>query len=455
MAFTLGGPQMRTSIEAHLVLGSTSHVEHQYQRATFRGDRCTVVGGYQYTFLHHDHERFVCIICKNVAKDIHQVTCCGKHLCRECLDRCRLQSELCPHCRNPDLKNYIFPDTSANQRVLSLMINCPNRSNGCSWQGEVREADAHLRNRCECLFVKCDCGQDVLKREQKHHMFQVCGLRWSNCPDCNEQGKYRWLTTEHEAACLGKVIDCPNEGCGEKVKRCEIAEHQKKCAKEKVRCQHHELLGCKELMSRENLTAHEQERLRRHLQMAEARIKQLEVHHKEEVQYSKAERVPQVFQIESFHSQFEQKIVWESKGFYSDCLGYKMCLKVHLNGSGCGTDTHISYFLHLMPGVYDEDLPWPFEGKVVVEVLNQLENGKHSTHEKQFLAHQEMEYNKRVCGKRMNEIGLGEPRFFPHRDLVPKPESNINYVKDGSLYIRVQKIEVYSVPQAWLRPAHC
>ena len=439
----------------HGVRGTHSRpfVERRFQQTTISEGSCSVVGGYQYTFLDPDHaEQFLCVICRNVAKDIYQVTCCGQHFCKECLQNCRrTRGECCPHCRRENLQSNHFPDTSAKKMVLSLMVKCPMADNGCSWKGDVRSVECH-NSQCDYTLVRCVCGKEVMKRDQEKHNIEECGLRMTNCQDCNQRGNYTWLET-HEGNCPAKLVNCPNQGCDVMVKRCELAEHQKVCAKEKVACQH-SWLGCKEVLPRENQTVHDQQDLVRHLEMAEARIKQLENPNRDEFLCSKVQRVPITFRIESFQNLLEQKQAWKSDGFYSDVHGYKMCLMVHLNGTGCGADSHISYFLHLMPGAYDEELPWPFQGKIVVHVLNQLEDTKHSRHEKQFLSHVPTEYNKRVCGKAMNEVGLGEPRFFPHRDLAPKEGSNINYVKDGSLYIQVSKIEVYSVPQSWLRGYH-
>ena len=450
-----GHPPIRQTMDGHQIRGppSGTFVERRFQQTTLSGGSCSIVGGYQYTFLDPNHELFLCIICKNVAKDIYQVTCCGKHLCKDCLQSCRVhQGELCPHCRTENLHKNHFPDTSANKKVLSLMVSCPNSDKGCSWKGEVRNVECHMTH-CNYCLVKCGCGEKVMKCNQQKHNSDECGLRMTNCPNCNERGNYTWLATSHGEVCPGKVINCPNQGCDVTAKRYELAKHLETCTKAKVACQH-SWLGCKEVVSRENQTLHEQQQLRQHLEMAEAWIKQLENPNRDEYLCSKVERVPITFKIEAIQSKLDAKEVWQSEGFYSDIRGYKMCLRVHLNGTGCGADTHISYFLHLMPGLYDDDLPWPFQGKVVVQVLNQMEDGKHSRHEKQFLSHIPTEYNKRVCGKAMNEVGLGEPRFLPHRDLTPKPESNINYVKDGSLYVQVHKIEVYSVPQSWLRVFH-
>lgn len=53
--------------------------------------------------------------------------------------------------------------------------------------------------------------------------------------------------------------------------------------------------------------------------------------------------------------------------FYTSKYGYKMCLRVYLNGDGTGRGTHLSLFFVVMKGPNDALLRWPFNQKVGVE----------------------------------------------------------------------------------------
>ena len=66
-----------------------------------------------------------------------------------------------------------------------------------------------------------------------------------------------------------------------------------------------------------------------------------------------------------------------SPPFYSHPHGYKLCIRVYANGHGKGKDTHISIFANLMRGDYDNDLQWPFECDIVVQLLNWREDNHH------------------------------------------------------------------------------
>ncbi|KAG8518663.1 LOW QUALITY PROTEIN: TNF receptor-associated factor 2, partial [Galemys pyrenaicus] len=53
-----------------------------------------------------------------------------------------------------------------------------------------------------------------------------------------------------------------------------------------------------------------------------------------------------------------------SPAFYTSRYGYKMCLRVYLNGDGTGRGTHLSLFFVVMKGPHDALLRWPFNQKV-------------------------------------------------------------------------------------------
>ena len=64
-----------------------------------------------------------------------------------------------------------------------------------------------------------------------------------------------------------------------------------------------------------------------------------------------------------------------SAPFYTDRFGYRMCLRVYLDGDGSGKGRYISYFLTIMKGEYDALLEWPFQLTVTLTMINQKGNG--------------------------------------------------------------------------------
>ena len=57
--------------------------------------------------------------------------------------------------------------------------------------------------------------------------------------------------------------------------------------------------------------------------------------------------------------------------FYTSRHGYKMCAMVYLNGDGMGKGTHLSFYFVVMKGPLDALLPWPFNQKVSLTIINQ------------------------------------------------------------------------------------
>jgi len=97
---------------------------------------------------------------------------------------------------------------------------------------------------------------------------------------------------------------------------------------------------------------------------------------------------------------------WYSAPFYTHVCGYKMCIRVKAAGHGSGKGTHLSVFIHLMCGEYDEFLQWPFRGEVTVQLLNKrkLKDGWHVQKSMQMI---DSKACIRVVDRRVNVLGFG------------------------------------------------
>ena len=115
-----------------------------------------------------------------------------------------------------------------------------------------------------------------------------------------------------------------------------------------------------------------------------------------------------------------------SAPFYTSRDGYKMCGRVYLNGDGPGKGTHLSFFLVIMKGDCDDFLPWPFEKKVTVLLLNQNSGPDIA---QAFFPNYKLSHYQRPQSD-MN-IASGCPTLAPVSVL-----SNPSYVKDDALFIK-------------------
>ena len=150
-------------------------------------------------------------------------------------------------------------------------------------------------------------------------------------------------------------------------------------------------------------------------------------------------KLPFHFIMNEFKSKKENDVEWYSPPFYTHTHGYKMCIRVNANGYWRGKGTHISVSVFVMKGPYDDDLLWPFQGAVTIQLLNQLEDSNHHAHTIDFIetTHPTV-INKVISGKKA-DIGWGTHIFLPHTRLNFNSKINCQYLKYDQLNFRVSK----------------
>ncbi len=119
-----------------------------------------------------------------------------------------------------------------------------------------------------------------------------------------------------------------------------------------------------------------------------------------------------------------------SQPFYTHKYGYKMCSRVYLNGDGMGKTTHVSLFFVIMRGEYDALLPWPFQQKVTLYLLDQ---GVERRHLSDHFHPDPSSSSFRKPQTEMN-IASGCPLFVSH-SVLENPTNN--YLQDDTIFIKV------------------
>ena len=155
---------------------------------------------------------------------------------------------------------------------------------------------------------------------------------------------------------------------------------------------------------------------------------------------------PIEFVITNFTERKNSNRVWYSPPFYTHPQGYKMCLTVYANGDGEGKGTHVSVFTRLMRGEFDDHLKWPFPGRVVLQLCNQLEDKRHRGHTISFSKAADPKVINRVTGGERAESGLGTSTLIAHKDLNFNPANNCQYLEHDRLCFRVITVESLSEP---------
>ena len=131
---------------------------------------------------------------------------------------------------------------------------------------------------------------------------------------------------------------------------------------------------------------------------------------------------PVEFTMTNFEQHRKDNECWHSPPFYTQFKGYKMCMRICANGEGRGKNTHVSIFVHLMQGEFDDQVKWPFQGNVVIRLLNQERDKEYMQYLLPFDDNVPNEYTCRVKKSKSvkdgrQKIGWGYSQFICLTDL--------------------------------------
>ena len=139
------------------------------------------------------------------------------------------------------------------------------------------------------------------------------------------------------------------------------------------------------------------------------------------------------FTLTDFSKRKQFKNEYRGSSFYTHQGGYNFCILIYANGYSSGKNTHISAYIHLMAGEYDDQLKWPFVGKFDLELLNWRENKRH--HELTVSIGAEQEFVKVLEG--IFGTSWGFSSFISHSSLVYDSLRNTEYLQEDCLRLRV------------------
>ena len=139
-----------------------------------------------------------------------------------------------------------------------------------------------------------------------------------------------------------------------------------------------------------------------------------------------------LWKISDYARRKNDAVTGQQVSFYSPCFftsrhGYKMCVRLYLNGDGIGRGTHISIFFVVMRGHYDALLRWPFRQKVTFMLLDQ-DNVEHVIDA--FRPDPSSSSFQRP--RRETNIASGCPMFCSLAEL-----NNHAYVRDDTMFLKI------------------
>ena len=402
-----------------------------------------------------------CPVCLLVLREPYQATCCGYGFCRVCIERVGADNKPCPCCNAGEFD--CFEDKRLKRSLNDFKLHCINKKQGCQWVGELGGLENHLNSNpsqdkqlegCQFTKVHClHCDEPFQRSTVEAHQNNECIKRPFSCEYCKEHNStFENVTTNHWPVCGSYPVQCPNKCSVETIERQNLDSHvTNDCPLTIVDCDFKHV-GCEVRLPRKNLSTHLTESLVPHVSLQTKRLMALEKENKrlkqkltEDLQQhgEKMTRDLNAYQIgtplcpvEITMTDFEQckrdGDDWYSLPFYTHPKGYKVCLRVIAEGHCVGANTHVSVYLYLLKGEYDEQLEWPLQGKFTFELLSQDGDGKHSK-TINFDNAPEKSSSRVMDGERAD--GWGRHTFIPHTELKP------TYLQNDCLKFCIRRVD--------------
>lgn len=141
-----------------------------------------------------------------------------------------------------------------------------------------------------------------------------------------------------------------------------------------------------------------------------------------------------------YDAQSERQTSVYSPAFYTSDSGYKLSIRLYLNGDGSARGTHVSIFLVVLRGEYDALLKWPFSYRVSFCLFDQrtmIESGgtQQATHIIESFRPDINSVSFQRPNSSMN-IASGIPKFCSLVDLN-QPEEINRYILNDVMFIKV------------------
>ena len=494
------------SSSTHCVVNDGKSEAQTEELTSVKKRQLQLQGGYECIFVEDPpkHLQTECSICLCILREPCLVDCCGNRFCRTCIEPIQSEKKPCPLCNEPFTTSVV--DKQLQRTLGSLQVLCSHREAGCDWVGELGSLPQHLNVACEddvsarlngCKFAQLQCihcKQLIERQSITKHETDQCLERPYSCDYCNDYSSTcKDVTDNHWPICPCRSVPCPNE-CGKYLLRKDVGAHQANdCLLQVVKCSF-SFAGCKIEIPRKEMATHITESLADHMSLQaishQLQLKELQADIKElkaENQKLKDELDDQHWKLKDqldeqnqkiaeilrnpkvskevpatvsgpnaeaisdtnvapvliVFKDFQQHTIWWSSPFYTHPQGYKMCLKVFPNGNRSGENTHISVYINILKGEFDDQLLWPFRGDFTIRLLR---NNSETWYYEKVVSFTER-VHPRVSGRVMKGDkliqGFGIDQFIPQDSLT----ASSGYVQDNSLRFRVLCTVISQGPQ--------
>ena len=426
----------------------------------------TSKGGYDYEFVTPPDKSLECPVCLLTLRDPHMISCCCNEFCQRCIERVQQDGKPCPLCNDPNFATLL--NKKLVREVNALVVRCPQKEQGCEWEGELGQLQNHLNpgagvspcKGCGFVMVECayQCGAHLQRRLLQEHKTEICPKRPIEMQVASLMQRFetiavqfKCLTVENQQ--LRQELDKDKE-----IHKQELSQLNQQLDKVKQENQL-ELNQLKQELSdvkkwkEFHLTAHKEiNKTCDELKMGQNAVR-TDTDEQKAMQKSKFDGLetkctslqtntvplpvpPYYFSFRNVNWYQSNDLKYSSEPFYSHPGGYKMSVFVYPNGRN-SKGTHMSVFVAICRGEFDDKLRWPFDGSITVQMYN-------CTTE-QWSNEGTIVMNRNECGLRYVKRPVDVLTYgsWGYNDFLPISELKSDYVKDtGTVRFRITKVEI-------------
>ena len=447
-------------------------------------ERNTRRGGYDCQFVSPPPEAFQaeCPVCLQILKQPCVISCpCGQKICRECVEQIKKDKKPCPLCNKTEITSFIR-DYGLERYLIERDVHCSKKTLGCLWKGKLRDFEQHLNENPSpeeqltgCWFVEIECKHGCGEWYERcfidKHQNEECPKRPYSCKYCKEyDSTFEDIIGMHNAVCGKYPVTCPNHCQADPFQRNKIEYHlNDECPLTEVSCPF-AYAGCEVKLPRKDMPGHmagislhfvllasftqeidqKQRTMEKYNNVLEKKLrateKQCQVQQEKlkatekEIATLKEEMQLLLTTLEGFPNTFG--VIFKKEGIYlppflNSKYGSGLCLCVYPYGFSDGEGIHVSVFMYLLQGSFDDQLE--FRVSVTVQIVNQA--GDHSHIEKCIIWIDDQNAGG-VISEENNILLRGCSKFLSHADLSYNAAKNTQYLKNNVIIVRVVRVKL-------------
>ncbi|CAF0992860.1 unnamed protein product [Adineta steineri] len=408
-------------------------------------------------------KRYLCSYCHYLLVQPKFIAC-GHQFCSLCLEKViKSKSSVCSvnDCGKVITQEEIYPNIPMESELEHFKdIVCRNQVNGCSWQGNYLSYKDHLQT-CQFERFQCECClTSFAHRLSYEEHYSLCPKALVACPfsqfGCNTQIPRETLrdhvissSVEHLQMIADILSTIQTEststtsqasaGSSSSTATTVVSEKSeiKSLKTELIRLtQINEHLCTEQKSYQSMLTKHERDvnRALVNSQLNKGDICNLEkkIPSLKSYNYNDGTYVWIIENIQDlFHNakNAPQPLHIASPSFYTSNDGYKLSLKLYLNGDKSVRDTYLSLYVTIRRNDYDSLLEWPFRYPITFCLFDQSTKHDHVVRtltpdiDSKCFHRPEMDSN----------VSAGIPEFCPLWKVFSK---DFGYVRNDKMYIK-------------------